>query len=159
MTAISFWVPGTPAPQGSKKYMGRKGGKGIMLESSKRTAPWRSDVRDAGEKALAQCMEAGEDLRELWSAPLHASCVFLFTRPKSHFGTGKNSDKLKMDAPVYPMAKNLGDIEKLARAVFDALTGILYEDDKQVASANLAKMFHGTGEGPGMRITLASMLG
>ena len=40
MGALTFRVYGTPAPQGSKRHVGR----GVMVESSKKVAPWRQDV-------------------------------------------------------------------------------------------------------------------
>ena len=47
-------VRGDPAPQGSKKFVGMAGGRGLMVESSKRVKPWRQDV-------VAAAREADED--------------------------------------------------------------------------------------------------
>ena len=38
MPFLSFDVKGVPGAQGSKRHVGR----GVMLESSKKVAPWRS---------------------------------------------------------------------------------------------------------------------
>jgi crossover junction endodeoxyribonuclease RusA len=38
---IDIFIPGIPAPQGSKRYVGR----GIMIESCKAVKPWRESVR------------------------------------------------------------------------------------------------------------------
>ena len=43
MNEIFIPVLGLPAAQGSKKHVGR----GILVESSKKVAPWRQDVRYA----------------------------------------------------------------------------------------------------------------
>jgi crossover junction endodeoxyribonuclease RusA len=40
MTAVTFWVPGKPAPQGSKDHKGN----GVMVESAKGLKPWRETV-------------------------------------------------------------------------------------------------------------------
>ncbi|QDH92357.1 RusA-like resolvase [Gordonia phage Spooky] len=36
----TIWIPGIPAPQGSKRHVGN----GILIESSKRVGPWRAVV-------------------------------------------------------------------------------------------------------------------
>ena len=52
-------------------------------------------------------------------------------RPKSHFGTGKNADKVKQSAPVFPAT--MPDIDKLMRAILDGLTDAqVWLDDGQV---------------------------
>lgn len=73
------WVPGVPAPQGSKRYVGRgKGGRGIMLESSKRVGPWRERVA----LAVAEQLDGQAPTRKA----IALSCRFVFTRPRDHFG-------------------------------------------------------------------------
>ena len=42
MTPITLTVRGLPAPQGSKRHIGR----GVMVESSKRVKPWRDAAGD-----------------------------------------------------------------------------------------------------------------
>ena len=52
-------------------------------------------------------------------------------RPKSHFGTGRNAGKLKPSAPKYPAVKP--DVDKLSRAVHDALTiANVIDDDSRI---------------------------
>jgi hypothetical protein len=49
---IEFMVTGTPAPQGSKKFVGTtKTGRGILAESSKKVKPWRMDVKAGARPA------------------------------------------------------------------------------------------------------------
>ena len=43
MTFLRINVLGTPAPQGSKRHVGR----GIMVESSRLVGPWREAVKAA----------------------------------------------------------------------------------------------------------------
>lgn len=62
--------------------------------------------------------------------PLSLSCEFRFTRPKSHYGTGKNSDRLKPSAPYYHTIKS--DIDNLFKLVMDCMTGIVWVDDCQI---------------------------
>jgi Holliday junction resolvase RusA-like endonuclease len=59
------------------------------------------------------------------------SVVFLFQRPSLTLMPKKD---LRPSAPALPHVALLGDIEKLVRSTNDALTGILFDDDRQVVS-------------------------
>ena len=56
-----------------------------------------------------------------------------FTRPKSHYGTGKNSGTLKPSAPAYHIITP--DHDNLVKFYGDAMTGIVYHDDKQIVGS------------------------
>ena len=126
MTRISFVVYSRAAPQGSKKSLGN----GIMVESSRRVKPFRQDVRFA----------ALDHIPSGWpmDAPMRASYRFHFKRPQSHLTSKGNLTK---SAPSYPTGRMVGDVEKLARAVSDALTGVAFTDDSQVIEMQLAKAY------------------
>ena len=47
---LAFTVRGIPGAQGSKRHVGH----GVMIESSKKVKPWRSDVKAAAEDAIRQ---------------------------------------------------------------------------------------------------------
>lgn len=117
---IEVVVYGIAAPQGSKRHVGR----GIMVESSKKVAPWRDDVR-----AAALTVHDGPPL----DGPLAALMVFTLRKPAS--------------APVrrrtwpdrYP------DLSKLVRSTEDALTtaGLWADDARLVEYVRLAKVYPG----------------
>jgi len=65
--------------------------------------------------------------------------TFTMRRPATHFGTGKNKRKLRPTAPWYQATRP--DADKLARAVLDALTGVAYRDDGQVAVLRVSKVY------------------
>lgn len=112
---IEFTVEGIPRPQGSKRHVGN----GIMVESSKHVASWRTMVRDAARKAMGgKAAVKGE--------PVFMQCLFFFERPKAHY----NSKGLRSDAPRYVIKKP--DSDKLIRAVLDACSAVVYYDDSQV---------------------------
>lgn len=123
---ISFVVHTKAAPQGSKRSLGN----GILIESSKRVKPFRADVREGAMQVWT----------EDWpmDAPMRASYAFHFRRPQSHFTT---KGALTKRAPLHATGRNLGDIEKLARAVSDALSGVLFHDDSQVVELRLDKRY------------------
>ena len=150
---VRFTVHGLPGPQGSKRgFANKKTGAVMMVESSKKVKPWRSSV--AGE-AVAARLQLKPDVRDLlFDGTLAVSFTFLFSRPKSHYRTGKNAGVLRPDAPYYVTSKAAGDVDKLQRSTFDALTGILYRDDSQIAGimGPSFKVYCNQGELPGMVI-------
>jgi crossover junction endodeoxyribonuclease RusA len=87
-----------------------------------------------------------------WHAkiPVHLETEFLFKRPKSHLRT---NGKLKPSAPIHCTSR-VGDIEKLIRAVADALTGVAYEDDSQIVSLTSLRRYATTCEREGVYIRL-----
>lgn len=141
---LSFRVDGTPAPQGSKRYLGN----GVLIESSKRVAPWRADIRNAAEQAL------NGDHSALWNAPLSVTLGFDFPRPQNHYRTGRNADLLRHQAPHEHIGKP--DLDKLTRAVLDALTGIIWADDAHVVAITAAKGWADDTH-PGVQITISAV--
>jgi Holliday junction resolvase RusA-like endonuclease len=81
--------------------------------------------------------------------------LFVFPRPKSHYGTGRNAGTLKPGAPLYHASRP--DRDKLERAINDALkiAGI-FKDDSQNAAGGSKKIY---GARPGCRITVESLEG
>lgn len=127
---LEFWVPGLPAPQGSKRHVGR----GVMVESSKHVKPWRESVKWAAREA------ADKSGWRMADGPVVMSVIFLFLRPKSHFGTGKNAGTLKADAPIY--VTRAPDLSKLLRSTEDALVdaGVIL-DDRLIVDSSQAKRY------------------
>lgn len=128
-------VHGLPAPQGSKRHVGN----GVMIESSKKVKPWRQDV-------VAAALEVIESYGWTWETLdgcLHVRMVFSFTRPKSHYRTGRNAHLLRADAPAQP--QGTPDLDKLARSTCDALTtaGAWKDDARVVEYDRLAKVYVG----------------
>jgi len=129
---IEFRVFGLPAPQGSKRYVGR----GIMVESSKKVRPWRNDVIAASQLSYKQ---------EPLHCPVAIELTFFFPRPKSHFRTGKYAGMLKENAPLWTTSNADGDIDKLSRATLDSLSqksgGIILIDDSICARLTAEKRY------------------
>jgi Holliday junction resolvase RusA-like endonuclease len=130
---ITIEVRGLPAPQGSKRHVGR----GIMVESSRAVGPWREAVRAETQRALESLLFAGRDLPPT-GGPMALTAVFMLPRPKSHYRTGRNSHLLKPSAPNFPSGRP--DLDKLLRALLDGLTaGGIWQDDSQVAQLAATK--------------------
>jgi len=136
--ALSVWVAGRPAPQGSKRHVGR----GVMIESSKAVTPWREDIRQA-------CMSVvwstgnGTDRRGHLSfdGAVVVKLVFVMPRPTA---TPKSRT---------PAAVKRPDLDKLVRAVFDAIGSAgVWADDSQVVTVHAHKRLAELGETTGVMI-------
>ena len=141
--SFTFTVLGKPAPQGSKRHVGR----GILLESSKRCKPWRQDVKYAALEALPDGWYAMMD------KPILVSVTFIFARPKGHFRT---NGELKPKAPSHCTAR-VGDTDKLCRSILDALSNSVFSDDSQVIALNAQKRYATRNEQPSAIITIAAI--
>lgn len=132
---LSVFVPGHPAPQGSKRHVGG----GVMIESCKAVKPWRSDIRSALLDA------AGQPLARFEGA-VNVQLVFVMPRPLS---TPKRST---------PLATKKPDLDKLTRAVFDAIGSAgIWRDDSQVVGAVVSKRIAEIGETGGCLLTVAAV--
>lgn len=139
-------VYGLPAPQGSKRYVGRtKMGRGILVENSDAVTPWRADVMTAARAVL----EAHG-----WPAPMEGPMVarMVFTVPKP-----KSAPKMRRTWPV----SRPGDLSKLVRATEDALqaAGVIKDDGMIVEYTRLLKVYPGEDleamDRPGCQIALS----
>lgn len=142
MTALMFTVEGRPQTAGSKSAIPGKGlgGRPLIVESGDRLAKraWREDVRAGARAAI------GGD--PAWPTSEACAVEFVFTRrrPKGHYGSGRNAGVLKGSAPRHPTTRP--DVLKVARAVEDALTGIVWHDDSVIVDEHLRKVW-GASEG------------
>jgi len=132
---VVFNVYGEPAPQGSKTVARTGGGGSFVREDNPATVPWRNAV--AAEAAAAM------DGREPIVGPVELEVIFVFARPKSHYRTGRHAGELKPSAPHY--CPRRPDVDKLARALGDALSGIVVVDDAQVVKLRAEKHYGSPG--------------
>jgi crossover junction endodeoxyribonuclease RusA len=138
---VSFFVHGTPAPQGSKRgFVNKSTGKVAMVESSKRVKPWKEAVKSAALTARGWSDDL--DLTPPMTGPVSVTLTFILPRPKGHFGSGRNALNLTPSAPSFPATTP--DLDKLVRSTLDGLTeSNLFVDDKQVVGLEAAKIFSG----------------
>ncbi len=124
--AVIIWVPGRPATKGSWKCIGRA----KLVPANPRLKGWAKNV----------ALEA----RKEWAGrpttrPVSVDILYYLKRPKSDYGTGRNAHKLKANVRKYPAARRDGD--KMERAIWDALEGVVYLDDRQVVRWSGEKRF------------------
>lgn len=142
---LDVFVPGRPAPQGSKNgipiYRGKGTdrqftGKVAMIESSKtKVDQWRADVR-------ATCLETWAGQPPL-DGPLELNVEFIRKRPVS-------APKRRT-----PAATTAPDLSKLVRSTEDAVTSAgVWVDDARVVRTLSSKRVAEIGETPGARIRI-----
>jgi crossover junction endodeoxyribonuclease RusA len=146
VSRLRFSVNGIPGAQGSKRSLGN----GVMVESSRRVKPWRSDV-----KAAAEAAHLASDEWDRATDAVGVQVTFRFARPKSHYRTGRNAHLLRDDAPVYVISRGKGDNDKLQRSTFDALTAAgVIADDSLIVAVHAFKVYASRDELPGADIEL-----
>lgn len=132
---LSFFVPGTPRPKGSKRgfpIRRKDGTHGVaMVESSgDNLTTWMRLVRAAAEESYYFPPTIG---------PVELTVEYWFARPKSHYGTGRNVGVLKASAPAKHIT--VPDRDKLDRAIGDALEGVIWVNDRQVYRGDSQKCY------------------
>ena len=139
---ISFFVAGIPIAKGSAKAFVIKGtNRAIVTQTNReKQRPWASIIGVTAQQLNKPMIEG----------PVSLSLAFVLPRPKNHYGTGKQSSVLKLSAPFWHTSKP--DSDKLTRLVLDALTGITWKDDSQVAHfGHISKTY---GDVPGVHIEI-----
>lgn len=130
---VQFEVWGVPGPQGSKAFKGinPRTGKGILVESSKKVAPWRDQVVYMARAYLNRTYARWTPI----SGPVHLVVEFALPRQK-------DAPKTRRTLPdVVP------DLSKLLRATEDALTTAgVWADDARVVDTSMRKRFAPTDE-------------
>lgn len=132
MNAVNLFVPGKPVPKGSFKPVRLPDRVWLKPDSSDRLSAWVASIR-------AQWINSHE---QPFGGPVNLQLLFYFARPKCHLRA--NGD-LRPEAPT--AKESQPDIDKLCRAVLDALTGFAYADDMQVVGLLSSKCW-ATAEEP-----------
>lgn len=119
---------GMPVPKGSMRHIGN----GRMVDQTK-VKPWMNTIRSAALREAAQ-----QGITAMIDVPVSVFIEFYFPRPVA----AKNR--------LYPSKRSVGDIDKLSRAVLDALQptrtefGIL-TDDSLVVDLSAHKRYNDSG--------------
>jgi crossover junction endodeoxyribonuclease RusA len=136
---IRFTVLGNPRTQGSKTAFVTRRGKVALVEgrrpeSRRAFADWRAALADE-----ARSWQETSGAPGLIEGPVAVVLRFSLTRPASHPKRRR----------TWPTGARSGDVDKLTRAVGDALTGTLIRDDAQVVGLAVVKEW---GDPPGVEV-------
>ena len=74
-----------------------------------------------------------------FDCPIKVDAAFYFSRPKSHFKTGKNSHLLKDNVAVWHTSRN--DCDNLLKFVMDAMNKIYWKDDATISQCTVKKQY------------------
>ena len=129
MDEIRFFVSGQPVGQGSMRPRGK-----AMSHDSAALPGWRDAIGWAARQAIARDSYSGPATP--WDGPVLLELSFWLVRPKT---------VTREHASVKP------DLDKLIRAVCDALQDIVYREDSRVCEI-VARKEYGDGLPPGVRI-------
>jgi crossover junction endodeoxyribonuclease RusA len=126
-------VYGKPLPKGSLRHVGN----GRLIEQTK-VKTWMAEIRD-------QITREHGDTPPLFEGPVGAIMTFRFPRPAA----AKNR--------LYPHMRSAGDLDKLVRAVLDALQPTVLVDDSLVVLMSAQKYYETPEEPAGVTITIMDM--
>jgi len=152
---IEFFVEGEPRQRGSKTFMplynrqtgwpmyhnrpAKRGGKvvkyarvkGTYVDSAKGSSKWMETVAKAGEPYRQN---------PLWDTECTMLCAFCYEYPISMQSTAKGKEgEPRPSSPVHKITTP--DVMKLARAVEDALAGVIYTDDAKIVHQQAIKCY------------------
>ena len=139
---ISFFVPGLPVAQPRQRHrVAFVGNRAVAQNYTPKTDPvqtWKATIR-----LIAGCQaEPG-----MWEGPLQLRASFVFPRPKSKTRK-KNEGEWKASKP---------DWDNLGKALCDALNGVLWRDDAQLAFVSIGKSIAGDGEPVGVKVQVEKL--
>lgn len=144
MTSLTINVIGTPIQQGSK--VANRFGHGVRDTNAKKLKPWRAEVSGTVLEAMRAAGWATLD------GPVEVTISFFHPRPVGHYGTGRNAGVLKPSAPHWK--STAPDIDKLTRAILDALTdAAAIRDDARVARLVVEDQWSNAATGARITIT------
>lgn len=134
MSSLTFTVFGQPVPQGSNRAFNSR----VVASNAHVLKPWRNAIGSAALEHAVLAEHGG------FHGPVRVRATFTFRRPRSHYRTGRNAHLLRDNAPAYPTSRGCGDLDKLARALGDALVDVsVLRDDDQIVEWRLAKRWCG----------------
>jgi crossover junction endodeoxyribonuclease RusA len=135
--SLSFSVTGLPQPKGSAKAFLPKGWtRPVITSDNKGLKAWEQAVRYEAQRAANGLFFQDE--------PVALTVTFGLPRPKSLSRRVKAHTKRP-------------DLDKLTRAVGDALTGVLWHDDSQVTHIEAIKVYTDEADAPGCAIVVREL--
>ena len=104
-------------------------------------AMYRNDIRNA--YVVQPTRTAPPDEHPTFRKPTQVEVVieFYFKRPASHYNSAGELKNGTYTTPAPKWVIKKPDIDKVTRAVLDALTGFAYDDDSQVVVLKALKLY------------------
>jgi crossover junction endodeoxyribonuclease RusA len=129
---LTFRVYGVAVPKGNMRAFLKRGMKfPIVTETNRSVKSWQQLVSEGASRALN---DVPPDQRQLIAFGVRVTVCFFLPRPKRHGKVG-----------VFVAHCKAPDLDKLSRAVLDALSHVVYYDDAQVTELIAGKYYTSTG--------------
>lgn len=136
MNAIRFTVYGVPQPKGSTRAFMRPGMRfPVVTSDNPKVKAWQKVI------GLGATQARGAGVKPA-TGPVWLELSFYLARPQ------------RLARKATPAHVTRPDVDKLARAVLDAMKGICYLDDGQVGKVVMEKAYAEAGEQPRATITV-----
>jgi len=123
--SLTFHIHTIPVPKGRPKFS--KIGGFVRTYTPKKTQDFETEVREAAKQAMN---------REPLETPLAVYLYFRLPIPKSY---PKKRIAACLSGSERPTKKP--DLDNLAKSVLDALNGVIYQDDSQIVSLHMTKVY------------------
>ena len=130
---MNFVIHGTPLPLKRARFSRNR----VYNPSKKDQTLWKQQI---------------EHDAPLLNEPLTVSFEFVFSRPKSHYRTGRFATMIRETAPKHHTTKP--DVDNLIKFCLDAMNNHVYEDDKLVVSVSGVKRYAKEEEQPHTQVIL-----
>lgn len=125
-----FFIPGTPAPQGSKTAFVR-GRRAVLVETSKKLPEWRKQIEDTALREYE-----GEPIDQ----PVKVTVDFFMPKPAK---------------PMFDIPATAPDLDKLCRAIGDGLEkGGVLKNDSRIVEWVARKHYADTPDDQGARVVI-----
>jgi Holliday junction resolvase RusA-like endonuclease len=136
MTCYTFTIPGIPRGQGRPRFA--RIGAHVRAYDPAESRNWKALVAMAAQAAGVQMIDG----------PVAILIVAHLPRPK------RLMRKRDPEGPIPATCKP--DADNILKGCLDALNGIAYADDAQVAAARVMKYYHGKADRP---LTVVTVMG
>lgn len=134
---VTLTVLGLPQPKGSTKaFRAWRSSRLVVTSDNPKVKGWQLAITAAAVQSRGRS--------RAFDGPVSVTCTFALPRPTSY-------PKRVVDHVTKP------DVDKLARAVLDGLTGVLFADDAAVVELFATKGYAVAGVSPGVVITVTDL--
>lgn len=146
MQQIEFRVYGTPQTKGSAKALKTEHMKfAVVVNDNEKNKGWAAIVSSVAQDHAP----AGG----LWKGSLAIQLVFFLYPPKALLKLDRQTKRPKY---LFADPTKKPDIDKMTRSIYDALTGVIFLDDRQIIRSEEVKQY---SEAPGVNIIIRHLEG
>jgi Holliday junction resolvase RusA-like endonuclease len=126
VSAITFYIPGTPVPKGRPRFARR--GAFVTTYTDDKTASYENLVKIVAQQAMKGA--------EIFTGAVSVFVSLNVTPPASW---SQKKQKQALDGQIFPTSKP--DVDNVVKGIFDALNDIVWKDDKQVCDVTISKRY------------------